>query len=159
MNRFYLQDGDKYSLHQSFAVHAHIGSIRTVHAKGKYLASGGSDDRIYVYDMKKRQEVQLVTMHNAMINHLRFTPDVTHLFSASSDGSLAATRVGSWISEGLWKAPHGGKAVTHISIHPCGKLALTLGADLTLKTWNLVKGRQVRALSVMTSLYRFSFRA
>lgn len=55
-----FQDGDdKYSMHQSFAVHAHIGSIRSVHASGKYLASGGADDRIYVYDMKKRQEVQV----------------------------------------------------------------------------------------------------
>lgn len=79
-----------------------------------------------------------------MVNHVRFTPDSSHLFSASSDGSLAATRTGSWISEGLWKAPHGGKSINHISIHPSGKLALTLGADLTLKTWNLVKGRQVR---------------
>lgn len=78
-----------------------------------------------------------------MINNVRFTPDATHLFSVSSDGSMAAIRTGSWISEGKWKAPHGGKAVNHISIHPSGKLALTLGADLTLKTWNLVKGRQV----------------
>lgn len=46
-------------MHQSFAVHAHIGSIRSVHAIGKYLASGGADNRIYVYDMKKRQEVQV----------------------------------------------------------------------------------------------------
>lgn len=82
-------------------------------------------------------------MHNAMINHVRFTPDATHLFSGSSDGSLSATRTGSWISESSWKAPHGTKAVNHISIHPSGKLALTLGADLTLRTWNLVKGRQV----------------
>lgn len=80
-----------------------------------------------------------------MVNHLRFTPDATHLFTASSDGSLAATRTGSWISEGKWKAPHNGKAINQISIHPSGKLALTLGADLTLKTWNLVKGRQVSA--------------
>lgn len=46
-------------MHQSFAVHAHIASVRTVHARGKYLASGGADDRIYVYDMKKRQEIQV----------------------------------------------------------------------------------------------------
>lgn len=89
-------------------------------------------------------------MHNAMVNHLRFTPDATHLFSAGSDGALAATRTGSWISEGLWKAPHNGKPINHISIHPSGKLALTLGADLTLKTWNLVKGRQVRMSQVGT---------
>lgn len=87
--------------------------------------------------------LQLLTTHNGMVNHLRFTPDATHLFSTSSDGSLSATRTGSWISEQLWKSPHNGKAVTHVSIHPSGKLALTLGADLTLKTWNLIKGRQV----------------
>lgn len=51
-------------MHQSFAVHAHIGSIRSVHATGKYLASGGADDRIYVYDMKKRQEVQVLIISN-----------------------------------------------------------------------------------------------
>lgn len=77
------------------------------------------------------------------MNHLRFTPDATHVFSAAADGTLAATRTGSWISEGFWKAPHSGKSITHLTIHPSGKLALTLGADLTLKTWNLVKGRQI----------------
>lgn len=88
-----------------------------------------------------------------MVNHVRFTPDSSHLFSASSDGSLAATRTGSWMSEGLWKAPHGGKPINHISIHPSGKLALTLGADLTLKTWNLVKGRQVRHFTVENIIF------
>lgn len=84
-----------------------------------------------------------MTPHDGIVNHLRFTPDATHVFSAASDGTLAATRTGSWISEGFWKAPHGGKSITHLTIHPSGKLALTLGADLTLRTWNLVKGRQM----------------
>lgn len=59
-----FQEDDKYSLHQSFAVHAHIASVRTVDTKGKFLASGGADDRIYVYDMKKRQEVQVNKRNN-----------------------------------------------------------------------------------------------
>lgn len=85
---------------------------------------------------------QLLDVHNGVVNHLRFTPDASHLFSASGDGALSATRTGSWISEGFWKSPHGGKPVTHFTIHPSGKLALSLGDDLTLRTWNLVKGRQ-----------------
>lgn len=48
-------------------MHAHIASIRTVHAKSKYLASGGADDRIYVYDMKKRQEIQVLTLTRTLI--------------------------------------------------------------------------------------------
>lgn len=90
---------------------------------------------------------QLLTHHNGIVNHVRFTPDQTHLFAGSSDGVFSATRTGSWMSEGFWKAPHGGKAVTYISIHPTGKMALTLGADLTLKTWNLIKGRAVLSKS------------
>lgn len=35
-----------------------------------------------------------------------------------------------------------GSAVTCISIHPSSKLALTIGDDKTLRTWNLIKGRQ-----------------
>lgn len=85
----------------------------------------------------------MITQHSGIVNHVQFTPDHSHLLSASADGSLAATRTGSWILEGSWKAPHGGKPITYISIHPSGKLALTLGADLTLKTWNLLKGRQI----------------
>lgn len=64
----YLQNDGKYSMHQSFAVHAHIASVRSVHAKGKYLASGGADDRIYVYDMKKRQEVQVIILDFSQID-------------------------------------------------------------------------------------------
>lgn len=37
------------------------------------------------------------------------------------------------------KAHNGG--VTSLSIHPTGKLALTVGKDKSLKTWNLIKGR------------------
>lgn len=33
------------------------------------------------------------------------------------------------------------EGVTFIAVHPSGKLALSLGKDLTLRTWNLVKGR------------------
>lgn len=107
----------------------------------------------------------MLTPHDGIVNHLRFTPDATHLFSASADGALSATRTGSWVSDGFWKAPHGGKPITHISIHPSGKLALTLGADLTLKTWNLIKGRQVKfykfehitnAHSIKSTFFSFS---
>jgi len=33
-------------------------------------------------------------------------------------------------------------AVTSLSVHPSGKLALSVGYDAALRTWNLVKGRQ-----------------
>lgn len=32
-------------------------------------------------------------------------------------------------------------AVSFLACHPSGKLALSVGKDRTLRTWNLVKGR------------------
>lgn len=39
-------------------------------------------------------------------------------------------------------------AVTSLSVHPSGKLALSVGTDATLRTWNLVKGRQAYATNL-----------
>ena len=44
-----------------------------------------------------------------------------------------------WNCEKTLKAHEGG--VTAISIHPSGKLALSVGKDRSMKTWNLIKGR------------------
>jgi protein MAK11 len=33
------------------------------------------------------------------------------------------------------------EGVTGLSIHPSGKMALSVGKDRSLKTWNLIKGR------------------
>ncbi|KAF5303940.1 hypothetical protein FQA39_LY01725 [Lamprigera yunnana] len=127
---------------QSFATHSHSRSIRSVCASGKYLASGGADDRIFIYDLQHRKELTQLTYHNAVVNCLAFTPDASHLISGSSDGVLAIVRVGNWQLEKIWEKPHKGSAILDVAVHCSGKLALTLGADHSLCTWNLVKGRQ-----------------
>ncbi|XP_017074445.1 p21-activated protein kinase-interacting protein 1-like [Drosophila eugracilis] len=134
-------DDDKLQLKQTFADRSHAGSIKSVAVQGPWVASGGSDDRIFVYDMRTRKQSQILLSHAGTVNTLQFSPDLTHLLSGSADGHMIATRVGSWTTEGDWKKPHGGQAVTHISCHPSSKLALSLGGDQVLNTWNLVKGR------------------
>lgn len=84
----------------------------------------------------------MLAHHSGTVNQVQFSPSGSHLFSASDDGTLTATKSGSWLTENAWMKPHSGKAVTQIAIHPSGKLALTLGRDSTLRTWNLLKGRQ-----------------
>ncbi|EDV47025.1 p21-activated protein kinase-interacting protein 1-like [Drosophila erecta] len=136
-------DGDagKLQLKQTFADRSHAGSIKSVAVQGSWVASGGSDDRIFVYDMRTRKQCQIILSHAGTVNTLQFSPDLTHLLSGSADGHMIATRVGSWTREGDWKKAHAGQAVTHISCHPSSKLALSLGGDQVLNTWNLVKGR------------------
>lgn len=86
------------------------------------------------------------------INCIAFTPEASHLFSCSNDGTIAAVRCGNWQLEKHWQKPHKGLAVNTLAIHPTGKIALSTGADGILRTWNLVKGRQAYAINLVPRL-------
>lgn len=86
------------------------------------------------------------------VNNIAFTPDSSHIISCSSDGSIAAVRCGNWKLEKHWKNAHKGSPVNCLAIHPSGKLALSLGGDGVLRTWNLVKGRQAYATNLVPKL-------
>ncbi|KAG5887415.1 hypothetical protein JTB14_024614 [Gonioctena quinquepunctata] len=127
----YHFSSDESRLIQSLASHDHSSSLRSLASSGRYLATGGADDRIIVYDFK-------------------FTKDHSHLVSASTDGVLSIVRVGNWKLEKIWDKAHKGASILDVALHPSGKLALTLGTDSTLRTWNLVKGRQAYAINLIT---------
>ncbi|KAH8247956.1 hypothetical protein KR038_010867 [Drosophila bunnanda] len=138
------EDGEKSNklkLKQTFADKSHAGSIKCLSVQGPWVATGGIDDRIFIYDMRIRKQSQILLSHAGTVNTMTFSPDLTHLLSGSADGHMIATRVGSWTTEGDWRKAHAGQPVTHISCHPSSKLALSLGGDQVLNTWNLVKGR------------------
>lgn len=128
----------------------HTASIRCIAARKHYLATGASDDRICVLDLRTNQEIQLLTHHTGTVTQCAFTPDGSHLFSASDDGTLAATKTGSWLTDNVWRTPHSGRAIVALALHPSGKLALTIGKDGTLRTWSLIKGRQCFTTNLRT---------
>ncbi|XP_054285848.1 p21-activated protein kinase-interacting protein 1-like [Macrosteles quadrilineatus] len=140
--QFYLND-DKCTgeLSQAFATHSHRASVRSVASHGKLVVSGGADETINIYNMFTRRECGMLMEHNGTITSLSFTPDGSHLISTSEDGSIKIFRQGSWQMEKVWPNAHKGTAVTSLSVHPSGKMALSVGKDHTLRTWNLVKGR------------------
>ncbi|XP_067641181.1 p21-activated protein kinase-interacting protein 1-like [Eurosta solidaginis] len=125
---------------QSFADKSHAGPMKCVAVHQHFVATGATDDRIFLYDMRTRKQTNIILTHEGTVNTLAFTPDSSHLLSGGDDGRMIATRLNTWATEGNWKA-HKGAAVNQISCHPSGKLALSLGADRVLCTWNLVKGR------------------
>ncbi|XP_055390058.1 p21-activated protein kinase-interacting protein 1-like [Condylostylus longicornis] len=134
---------DQYMLLPTFSSKSHTASVRAVAVSEKYLASGGADDKIFIFDMKQRKEVQILINHTGTINTLKFTPNSKQLLSGAEDGRMLAIRVGSWNIDGNWEKAHDGSAVKHISCHPSGKLVLSLGQDFVARTWNLLTGRCV----------------
>jgi len=122
----------------SFTNHSHCGSIRAVAASRRFLASGSSDECIRLFCLKTRGEHGFLQHHNGTITCLEFFKQ-THLFSGSEDGKVCIWNTRTWNCEKTLKAHEGG--VTAMSVHPSGKLALTVGKDRAMKTWNLIKGR------------------
>lgn len=129
---------DSYFLEQSFTNHSHCGSVRSVASRDRYLASGSSDETIKLFNMKTRCEIGGIVQHEGTVNCLQFF-DNHHLFSASEDGSICIWKTGGWNCLKTLIGHKGG--VNSLSIHPSGKLALSVSKDKSLKTWNLVKGR------------------
>uniref|UniRef100_A0A182M1L2 Uncharacterized protein n=1 Tax=Anopheles culicifacies TaxID=139723 RepID=A0A182M1L2_9DIPT len=133
-------DAEKLYLKESFATHLHTSSVRSIASHGKYVATGGADDRVCLLDMREGTKVTEFLHHDGTINTLVFSHNGSHLLSGSSDGSMVAINMSKLAVDKTWKSAHK-SAVQSISIHPQGKMALTLGSDMTLKTWDLITGR------------------
>uniref|UniRef100_T1IW39 Uncharacterized protein n=1 Tax=Strigamia maritima TaxID=126957 RepID=T1IW39_STRMM len=134
-----------YSLKQSFTNHSHMGSIRCLCATSKFLTSGATDETINLFNLKNRTECGALIHHEGSINALKFYGN-SYLLSASEDGNICVWQTNNW--QCLKTLRGHKKGVTSLSVHPSGKLALSLSKDATLRTWNLVKGRSAYIINL-----------
>ena len=133
-----LSDGKKPVLEASFADHAHAGSIRTLAAGDKFMITAAGDEIVKVFNLRNRREHGTLNHSDSEITAMKFY-DKKHLITAAEDGKVSILKVGTWnVEKTLLKHTD---AVLDIAIHPSGKMALTIGKDRKLVTWNLIKGR------------------
>ncbi|XP_059119119.1 p21-activated protein kinase-interacting protein 1 [Peromyscus eremicus] len=121
-----------------FTHHAHTASLSAVAANSRFVVTGSKDETIHIYDMKKKIEHGALVHHSGTITCLKFYGS-RHLISGAEDGLICVWDAKKWECLKSIKAHKG--HVTFLSIHPSGKLALSVGTDKTLRTWNLVEGR------------------
>ncbi|MBN3298968.1 PK1IP protein, partial [Amia calva] len=88
--------------------------------------------------MKKRTEHGTLLHHDGTITCLEFYGN-SHLLSGGEDGLICIWKTKKWECLKSIKAHKG--QVSSLSVHPSGKLALSVGTDKTLRTWNLIDGR------------------
>jgi protein MAK11 len=94
---------------------------------------------IRLYDVKKKKDLGSLIQHNGTITSLCFASK-SHMISTGSDGMICIWRIKDWE---VIKSIKGHKGpINGISVHPSGKIALTVGDDRTLRLWNLLNGRK-----------------
>ncbi|XP_017266540.1 p21-activated protein kinase-interacting protein 1-like [Kryptolebias marmoratus] len=128
---------NEWTVKADFTHHAHTASVSVVAASEKFVVTGSKDETIQVYDLKKRTEHGALLHHDGTITCLEFYE--SHLLSGGEDGLLCVWSTKKWECLKSIKAHKG--HVTSLAVHPSGKLALSVGTDKTLRTWNLTNGR------------------
>ena len=128
-----------------FIYPSHISYIKCIGIGGHHMASGGTDEVIKLYDLKKRKEVGTLLHHSGTITCLAFYQK-THMLSSGEDGEICLWRTKDWEKLTSFKGHKSG--VTWVAIHPSGKLALSISTDKTLRCWNLVEGKAAYTLKL-----------
>ncbi|KAK9368059.1 WD40-repeat-containing domain protein [Lipomyces kononenkoae] len=140
----------------------HTASIRSIaHAK-RYLVTGGNDEHIRLYDLQKRKEIGTLMFHEGSVTCLEFVTAVAGeednaqersasghgkwLVSGGEDGKILVWRTKDWEVLADMKGHKG--AVNDISVHPSGKIALSVGRDRTLRLWNLMTAKNASVLKL-----------
>lgn len=162
----------------AFAIPAHTASIRCVSMSTKFLATGGADEQIRLFDLINRKDIGSLSQHQGTVQTLVFIYEAIDnpimSSSNSSDGSNAAQKRGKFshhntnathlLSAGEdgrislfrtsdWECLHVLRhkyPVTGLAVHPSAKLALSVGLNKSLRVWDLMTGKQ--AFSSVTLL-------
>ncbi|CAL8279095.1 unnamed protein product [Lota lota] len=138
-----------------FTHHAHTASISAVATSERFVVTGSKDETIQLYDLKKGVEHGALLHHDGTITCLEFYGS-SHLLSGGEDGLICVWSTKKWECLKSIKA-HRGK-VSSLSVHPSGKLALSVGTDKTLRTWNLIDGRAafIKNIKLNAQIVRWS---
>lgn len=140
----------------------HLQSIKCVASSGRYLVSGSSDENIRIYDLQKRKELGTLSHHSGTITALEFYKR-KWLLTAAEDGKIFVLRTKDWevLAElqGHARVPVGRAkvGVVDISVHPTGRLALSVGLDRKLILWNLMTAKKASVMQIYPDVLKVSW--
>ena len=138
-----LEVGDQgfngYYSKTKYAFKTFEGSIRTMANNGKYLAIGGFEEIIKLYDLHKQLEVGELVDHKGTITQLEFFKN-DYLLSSSEDGDIFIWRVKDWSLIYQLRQKKSG-SVVDFATHPSGKLCMAMYKSCSFILWDLTKGK------------------
>lgn len=135
-----IQSDTSVELEQILSTPCHNGCVRSIAAMGRYAATGGTDEVVNVFDLAKRLQLGNMggSVHTSTISALALSDNPGLLVSGCEDGQIAITRVKDFQTLKSFKGHK--SAVLDLSVHPSGKVALSVSSDNTLRMWDLTRG-------------------
>jgi WD40 repeat protein len=111
---------------------------------GRFLAAGGADGRVEIWDLREVRPSVQYRAHEGEINRLVFSPDGRTLLTASKDGTARVweTESGSEIAQ---LEQHDGW-VWRARFDPSGTRVVTAGWDGTVRIWDAETGAELARL-------------
>lgn len=133
------------TLTPQFSYAAHLSPLKSVAVSSVVAASSAGDDTVKLYDLSTSSELGSLLLESSATSLSFFTPPSLssfprNLFAASDDGSFSIFDVDPFVL--LKTVSVHKKGINYTSVHPSGKLALTVGKDSCLGMVNLVRGRR-----------------
>ncbi|KAL6567282.1 hypothetical protein OROGR_000950 [Orobanche gracilis] len=133
------------SLTPIFSFPSHLSTIKTVAVSGSAAVSGGNDDTIKIYDLSTSTEIGSLQLSSSVTSVSFFSPPPLssfprNLLAGDAEGSVSIYDADPFVHLKTVKIHK--KALNSLSVHPSGKLALTVGHDEFLAMVDLVRGRR-----------------
>ena len=111
---------------------------------GRWLAGGGLNGEIYVWDTTTWEVQQTLTGHTDCVNDIAFSPDGKHLASGSSDTTVRIWDTTTWESLQA-RARHGDKVNT-LAWSPDSSLLASGADDTYVFIWDAASGERQASL-------------
>eukprot|EP01083_Nonionella_stella_P166551 557169_1 len=150
-------------------------SISAITFNGFFSIFGGNDELVRIVNVASNQNVGALHEHQGSITHLE-TFQNTHLFSSSDDGKIYIWEIGGGHKNRVkhkknmgksWEClccmhnlhqPSSNSQILSFSVHPSGRLLLSIDSKHELKIWDLIRAKCIvtikmpaRALEVLWS--------
>jgi WD40 repeat protein len=113
---------------------------------GKFLASGGYDNRIRLWDPDTGKELRTLEGHKSYVNCIALSADGKWLASGSQDHDLRIWEVD---TGKVWRRFRGHNApIERLALSPNGKVLASSCQAGTLRLWDTDTGKEIRSLPI-----------